>query len=252
MALITSKLLPITFLADVSSSPIHQQLAHILSQQTMQRPPVFAGSSGPPAASVQTTSTPAASIPITSPAASQNTAVSHASALFPGIPSRPPHISSRVSPTINHQVSRGIRAPAPHLQPFRPSTSLASTILPYSVLPTLPSNARPTSIPLLQRPLLSPLATFNTGLYSRAPGPETSGVVPSLPNPSLSAMDLLMDFVDNGSGASQILPSSLPALSEFGSSSVPIVQPESTMQSSQANPRQMSEPVDIVCLSDDD
>ncbi|KAK9175818.1 hypothetical protein WN944_027828 [Citrus x changshan-huyou] len=143
----------------------------------MQRPPVLAGSSGPPATSVQTTSAPAA-IPITSPAASQHTAVPHASALFPGIPSRPPHVSSRVSPTINHQVSRGIRAPAPHLQPFRPSTSLASTSLPSSVLPTLPSNARPTSIPLLQRPLLSPLATCNTSLYNRAPGPKTSGVVP--------------------------------------------------------------------------
>ncbi|KAL9413159.1 hypothetical protein AB3S75_041764 [Citrus x aurantiifolia] len=236
---------------EVSSSTIHQQLAFMLSWQTMQRPPVLAGSSGPPATSVQTTSTPAA-IPITSPAASQHTAVPHASALFPGIPSRPPHVSSRVSPTINHQVSRGIRAPAPHLQPFRPSTSLASTSLPSSVLPTLPSNARPTSTPLLQRPLLSPLATCNTSLYNRAPGPETSGVVPSVPNPSLSAMDLLMDFVDNRSGASQILPSSLPSVSEFSSSSVPIVRPESNMQSSQANPGQMSEPVDIVCLSDDD
>ena len=84
------------------------------------------------------------------------------------------------------------------------------------------------------------------------PGPETSGVVPSVPNPSLSAMDLLMDFVDNRSGAGQILPGSLPSVSEFSSSSVPIVRPESNMQSLQANPGQMSEPVDIVCLSDDD
>ncbi|GAY59767.1 hypothetical protein CUMW_197030 [Citrus unshiu] len=53
----------------------------------------------------------------------------------------------------------------------RPSTSLASTSLPSSVFQTLPSNARPTSIPLLQRPLLSPLATCNTSLYNRAPGP---------------------------------------------------------------------------------
>ncbi|KAK9175819.1 hypothetical protein WN944_027829 [Citrus x changshan-huyou] len=62
-------------------------------------------------------------------------------------------------------------------------------------------------------------------------------------------MDLLMDFVDNRSGASQILPSSLPSVSEFSSSSVPIVRPESNMQSSQANPGRMSEPVDILSFT---
>ncbi|KAK8679012.1 hypothetical protein V6N13_144484 [Hibiscus sabdariffa] len=50
-------------------------------------------------------------------------------ALFSGTPTRPPHIST-ISSTANPQIGTEIRAPAPHLQPFRPSSSISPSSLP--------------------------------------------------------------------------------------------------------------------------
>ncbi|XP_040949489.1 helicase protein MOM1 isoform X2 [Gossypium hirsutum] len=51
------------------------------------------------------------------------------SALFSGTPTRSPHISN-ISSTGNLKIGTEIRAPAPHLQPFRPSSSISPSSLP--------------------------------------------------------------------------------------------------------------------------
>ncbi|KAK8584570.1 hypothetical protein V6N13_138528 [Hibiscus sabdariffa] len=55
--------------------------------------------------------------------------VVNSSALFSGTPTRPPHIST-ISSAANPQIGTEIRAPAPHLQPFRPSSSISPSSLP--------------------------------------------------------------------------------------------------------------------------
>ncbi|XP_039054003.1 uncharacterized protein LOC120196224 [Hibiscus syriacus] len=51
--------------------------------------------------------------------------VDNPSAFFSGTPTRPPRISTISSSTGNPQIGTDIRVPAPHLQPFRPSSSIS-------------------------------------------------------------------------------------------------------------------------------
>ncbi|XP_031285187.1 helicase protein MOM1 [Pistacia vera] len=245
------------------TSSFIQRLAQQSSQQSAaQRPSVLAGSSlsGSLATTSASTSTTPSTLLTTSlpPAASPHAAVPplqavhHSSALFSSGATRPPHISSVNSPAGNHQVGTGIRAPAPHLQPFRPSLPISSTSLPSSsVLPSqqMPSNPPATSLSLSQYPSRPPPPpTFHPSAYNRAHQPETVVGIPSLPNTSLPALELLRDF-DARSGANPIPPSSLPPLPDLGSA----VLPESALQSSmRASTGQVSGAADVVCLSDDE
>ncbi|KAL3573371.1 hypothetical protein D5086_023984 [Populus alba] len=105
-----------------SSTPVRQQeINSSIVQQQLQlleptaRPCIVTGSysTGLPAASLQTT-------PTSSPSAPPQQVV-HSSGRYSSTPTRPPHISSISPATSNLRISNEIRAPAPHLQHFRPS-----------------------------------------------------------------------------------------------------------------------------------
>lgn len=130
-------LLTVIFLADGNSSFV-QQLVQLSMQQNAQRPFSVDSSSSTsiPAASLQTSIASLPSLQTTQPASAiapsqhytapimQTVPLSPAS---PSIPARPPHIGTLSCSTGSPQVGVQIRAPAPHLQPFRPSTSLTGT-----------------------------------------------------------------------------------------------------------------------------
>lgn len=204
------------FLADVNSS-FMQQVVQLSMQQNAQGPSLVAGSSSASlsAAILQTTSVPAASPHITSPAVQ-----SHHPSVYLNTPTRPPNISSISPPTGNLQIGSEIRAPAPHLQPFRPATSMSTNSLPSLPRQQAPGNTATTRA--------AAPSCLSSGSYSRGPRLETV-----LPN-SLAALELPNEF-DCRSGAN---PPNMPRqLSECGTNSV------------QVNAVRTA---DIVCLSDDD
>ncbi|TXG58175.1 hypothetical protein EZV62_016004 [Acer yangbiense] len=223
-----------------------QQMARLSSHHHAQRPSALAGpvTSGPPTVTPQTTVAPAVSLQTSLPAGPQTgvQVVHHSSALFSSTPTRPSQ-SSSVTPPVGHQVGSGLSAP-PHLRPFRPSGMAPSH--------PIPNNPPATSPMLPPHPTQTPLPAYQTLTQNRAHRANTSGGVPSLPNSSLSALELLLD-VSNRSGSNPILPTTLPSQSDLHSSFGSTAQPESGMQSSrQANPVQNSGASDVVCLSDDE
>ncbi|KAK3042547.1 hypothetical protein RJ639_001541 [Escallonia herrerae] len=163
-------------------------------------------------------------------------------------PARPPSINPINLSTGNLRVGAEIRAPAPHLQPFR------RVVPSQQALGTLPTTSSSLHLPLpLPRPPLStppPPTPTNHSSLNRQPQPETAGALPVNNSSALSALELLMDM-DNRQNTPRpnILP--LPPnvastfqqldLSEFGIgsgirvSSAPLVAE-----------------TDVVCLSDDD
>ncbi|XVF68548.1 hypothetical protein PTKIN_Ptkin11bG0011700 [Pterospermum kingtungense] len=173
-------------------------------------------------------------------------------AFFSPTPTRPPHVSSITPSTGTHHIGSEIRAPAPHLQPFRPSTSVFPSTPPSQprvILSRPPHNNPPvtsTSMlqshnnPLAHRPASS---TLQPGRIQH----EISGGLAAIPNPS---SDVLMG-INNLSGPNTNSPSNL--LPNVGSSLATPVHQESGMPpSNQPNPAQQSGAPDIVCLSDDD
>lgn len=195
------------FLADVNSSFV-QQVLQLSMQQNAQGPSLVAG---PSSASLS-----AASPHITSPPVQ-----SHHPSVYLNTPTRPPNISSISPPTGNLLVGSEIRAPAPHLQPFRPPTSMSANSLPSLPRQQAPSNTATT------RAVPSCLASAS---YNRGQRLET-------PHPNyLSSLELLREF-DNRSGSNT--PNMPRQLSECGGGT-------SSMQVN-AVPT-----ADIVCLSDDD
>ncbi|GMP88905.1 hypothetical protein CsSME_00040715 [Camellia sinensis var. sinensis] len=178
--------------------------------------------------------------------------VHHPSVLFSSMPTGPP-------PTVNLQVVSEIRAPAPHLQPFRPSSSMSPiSSLPHG-LPSqhIPRNHRTTSlaVPLAPpRPPTPPppqLPTHRYGDYERNLRPEFTGGLLGLQNSSLSAMGLLAAF-DNQRGACP--PNFLPPLPDFSSTFGAL---DGALGSEGDSGRINLAPsgveaTDIVCLSDDD
>ncbi|KAL4610801.1 hypothetical protein ACB092_08G078200 [Castanea dentata] len=225
-----------------------QQLFQLSMQQNAQRPVTACPSSASPSgASLQNTSLPAASLPTITPAAGPHITnptvqtFNHSSSVFPSIPTRPPNISPISPPTGNLQVGSEIRAPAPHLQPFRPTSvsPISLSSLPRG-LPSqqAPCNSTATSTSLSHQQPRVAAPTYQSGPYSRGQRLETSGGLPS-------ALELLMD-VDSQSGAKlrrkPELCSNFDSLniSEFGTSSTRV------------NAVRTGGSPDIVCLSDDD
>lgn len=129
--------------------------------------------------------------------------VHHSSALFSNIPARSIHISPITLPTGNHLVGSDIRAPAPHLQPFRPAMPMSSTSLPSLMrgIPSQPASGNPPlaspSVPQLpQLPARPPLTSYQSYQQnSSSQCLENLGGLPSQGNnPTLSAMELLLDI----------------------------------------------------------
>ncbi|XP_034930113.1 uncharacterized protein [Populus alba] len=218
-----------------SSTPVRQQeINSSIVQQQLQlleptaRPCIVTGSysTGLPAASLQTT-------PTSSPSAPPQQVV-HSSGRYSSTPTRPPHISSISPATSNLRISNEIRAPAPHLQHFRPSargmqSQQVSTTSPTpSVIPSRgPATAQQSSTQ----------TTTNSG--------ESMGISPSIT--SLQGHESLMD-IDNQTSTNATQAWSSPPPTDLISDSNPLAQLKLSMLNSVlTNPTS-----EVVCLSDDD
>lgn len=219
--------LTLIFLPGPPSSFMHQ-LFQLSSQQHAQRP---APAAGPPAA-------PPVQV------------VHHSSALFSSNPNRP-RLSPIVPPAGNLQGASEPRAPAPHLQPFRPATSIsAANLQPLTrALPSQQSLSNTASSSML--PHLNPRTpTHSSGPFSRTQQAESVGVLPVFHNHTMSAMELLMDF-DNRPGANP--PNPLSTLQELEINLDAWDPSELAMSGSTRGNSVRTGPVaDVVCLSDDD
>ncbi|XP_034218398.1 helicase protein MOM1-like isoform X3 [Prunus dulcis] len=237
---------PLISLADGISS-FSQQLVHLSMQDAQRYSPVTSSSlAGPPAVGLQTSIAPLPSPQTIAPASLSNPnctappmqTVPLAPALLPSIPTRPPHISSISSPGIP-QGAGEIRAPAPHLQPFRPSTSMSNQQLHSNLLATSPSF---THIPRLPSP------TQQSVPHNRAHHPESAGGDLAALR-SLSALGLLMNM-NSRAGANP--PGSLPSQPNLVSNHQSSLSEPPNTSGACVNPVHTSGSTDIVCLSDDD
>ncbi|KAK6144385.1 hypothetical protein DH2020_021205 [Rehmannia glutinosa] len=150
-------------------------------------------------------------------------AVQHAAALFSGTSSRPPLISA-ITPVRNSRVGGEIRAPAPHLQSFRPAVASSPAVSQLRPLQRLPS-----------QPIQTPLP----------PGPPpvalTNLVVPAPPNPSLPTV---------GSVPENRISTALPEIcSTFHSLELADLEVLGNVEGNQTSTAASS---DVVCLSDDE
>lgn len=168
--------------------------------------------------------------------------VSNSPPIIPSTVARPLIIGSLSSPAGNLQSMPEIRSPAPHLQPFRPSTYPAATSQPPHLRgmasqqagrnPSSTSHALPHVSPRL------PSSTYQFGSYNRPPRPNY-----------LSALELLVE-VEGGRVATP--PNSFPLQ--------PILLPNDDQSNpsepgayrSQVNQVSTGGSADIVCLSDDE
>nr|XP_011470963.1 PREDICTED: helicase protein MOM1-like isoform X2 [Fragaria vesca subsp. vesca] len=258
------------------NSTFIQQLVQFTMQQNAQRPSSVSNSSSTslPAASLQTSISPspshqasivpmlnmqtssAPSLQTTLPASAiapsqhytapimQTVPLSHAS---PSIPARPPHIGTFSGSTGIPQGGGQIRSPAPHLQPFRPSTSVAGTSPLFQQggmsNPHSHSNSLATSPSLPHMPQM-PAPTQQTVPSSGVQHVESAGDS-AAPN-SASALKLLMDMEKRSGANRQGGLLSLPALDSLNPPGPVFVS------SASANPVNTGGIHDIVCLSDDD
>ncbi|KAJ4970479.1 hypothetical protein NE237_003578 [Protea cynaroides] len=145
------------------------------------------------------------------PAAPPLQVVHHFSALFSCNPAGQ-HISPVVPSAGNLQVASEPLAPAPHLRHFRPSTSMPASNL-QRVPHTIPSQQVFGNTSCMIPQLVSRSPTHLSRPFSRSQLLESAGGLAGFSNPSLSALELLLD-VGNQAGAN---PSSLAASSRFGS-----------------------------------
>lgn len=164
----------------------------------------------------------------------------HASGLYSSVSTRPPPLINSITPTTaTLQVgSTEIRAPAPHLQPFRPSSSTSAINLPSLTrgLSTqqLQSNS-PASSPTISQ--LPPIYQF--GPFTRA-----------LHDLSVSGAEVLMG-IDNGPGFN--LSTHLSPPQDLGSSFDMWNPTEFGLGSGRPNTgAQAGVTADVVCLSDDE
>ncbi|GMI92127.1 hypothetical protein HRI_002881800 [Hibiscus trionum] len=265
---------------EANSSFLQQQLFQLSSQQMVQQPPTTSSlpSTGS-ALSMPIVSTAALNSQIMSPSLQPSTAlgipsngsastvqtvspavvnaqtmgpplqVVNPSALFSATPTRPPHISTISSSTGNLQIGIEVRAPAPHLQPFRPS----STISPSSLrLHSGAHNNHPAAFMSLRQSYVNPLAhrqASTTGQSGRTQHEIARGST-APPNSRLPSLDVLMG-VNDPSGANANPPGFLlPNSSSRSAARLPM---ESRLPSSQSSSAQQSGgATDMVCLSDDD
>ncbi|XP_058001369.1 helicase protein MOM1 isoform X3 [Hevea brasiliensis] len=232
---------------DVASS-FMQQLLQLSSQQTAQRNASFTGLSS----AVPPTGGPQIAASSSHSASPSLQVVDHSSALFTGALTRTPLISSISPATGNLQIGSEIRAPAPHLQPFRSSASTVATSrpslsvgMPSQLMPNHPptASAVPSQLPLQPQP--SAQQSHHPIFTER---PETAGTLPALSSSSLSVLELLMD-VDNQTSTNS--PYALHPLTNLGSSSDTLVPPELRVPNNTST-NVTCPTTEVVCLSDDD
>eukprot|EP00256_Glycine_max_P041332 XP_006591133.1 uncharacterized protein LOC100813071 isoform X3 [Glycine max] len=225
---------------------VPMQLFQLASQQNATQPCLVGASScGPPAASVQssyaTTTTQTMVSPIQATYSTPGT--------FSSVSPRLPHINSLSSPLGNVQTAGEIRAPAPHLQPYRPPTSIPASS-PCTVPHGRPGQPTPGNIPVTSPPFSHrtprPMPANFQSVPHRGHWPVSTG---GLSTPNLSAaMNSRGDANSQpGINLANVRPHmpDLPTLmnlnlSKFGCNSSP------------ANSAHQATSPDVVCLSDDE
>ncbi|XP_069155143.1 helicase protein MOM1-like isoform X5 [Solanum lycopersicum] len=212
------------------------------------------------------------------PAPTQQTvAVSRSTTHSAGTPGRPPLICAITPSTGNLRVASEIRAPAPHLQPFKTLSSMSSSNSPSTLahsmqnhpqspymaasspsVPQLPSlqtsSPSPSQCPQHQIPIpLVPQLAVDLSSSQNVPPQHDIGGLPATRNPSISAQELLFN-VENQPHANK--PSIMPPL--------PDVNPDfdlldlsdfQTLDSVHGVPTSSAGATyvtDVVCVSDDD
>ncbi|XP_022949441.1 helicase protein MOM1 isoform X2 [Cucurbita moschata] len=201
-------------------------------------------------------------LPSSSPStASTSMHVHHTSTHFSSSPMRPPYIGSISSPTGNPQVGSVIRAPAPHLQPFRPTpaphlqpfrpTSSISAANPRGIS-TQHGPSNPSTIPpsFPQRPPRPSVAAPHQSIpLNRSYRPDSLEQLPTFSNTALSALDLLMDM-NNRAGVN--FPQNFPPPAADVTLTAPQPVPPVSTGSTQVNAVNTTGDSDVVYLSDDD
>ncbi|KAM1277260.1 hypothetical protein ACFX13_030385 [Malus domestica] len=217
-----------------TNSSFVQQLVQLSVHDTQRNSPAASSSlASTPAANLHTSTAPLPSPPPPAPAT-----IPLSTSPIPSIPARPPHISS-ISSTRTAQGGGEIRAPAPHLQPFRPSTSMSNQQSHSN------SPATPPSLPHIPRP---PAPAVQSVPNTSARQPESPGDLSALRR--LSALGLLMNMNSRpGASPPGCSPSRPNLVSNRPTSNLPT--PPIT-GSARTNPVNTGGPADIVCLSDDD
>ena len=240
----------IVILAGASSS-FMQQLVQLSSQQTVQQPSTASGLPSTGSTTSMQTASPDA---VTAQTIGPPLQVVNSSAFFSGTPTRPPHISSISPSTGTLQMGSEIRAPAPHLQAFRPSTSISPSSLP-SQSQVMSSQQAHNNHPVASTSLLqsygNPLAhrQASTTCQSDRIQQEIAEGLATVPNSSFRSLDVLMGM-NNLSGANTNSPSNL--LPDVSSNVATLINQESRVPCIRSNPVLQSGATDIVCLSDDD
>ncbi|KAK4351467.1 hypothetical protein RND71_030780 [Anisodus tanguticus] len=199
------------------------------------------------------------------PAPTQQTAaVSRSTAHSAG---RPPLISAITPSTGNLRVGGEIRAPAPHLQPFRPPTSMStssssstlfSTNMSASLdsLPPLASlqTSSPSQLPQHQIPSpLVPQVAVDLSSSRNATPQHDIGRLPAAQNPSISAQELLYN-VENRPHANRpnIMPSLPDVDSDFDLLDLSEFQTLDGVHGGSTSSALATNVSDAVCVSDDD
>ncbi|KAL3848958.1 hypothetical protein ACJIZ3_010840 [Penstemon smallii] len=162
-------------------------------------------------------------------------------ARFSGTPSSRPPVISAITPARSPSIGGGIRARAPHLQPFRPPSPV-SPMAPPHLRPFRPASAASS------RPA-SAASSRPASAASSRPASAASSVPP---NPPLSARELLMSKDAWRRGVRNRTPALPDIGSTFGSLEPgDMERPGSNVQGNRTT-SSSSGGNDVVCLSDDD
>lgn len=217
------------------------------------------------------------------PAPTQQTAAgTRSTAHSAGTPGRPPLISTITPSTGNLRVASEIRAPAPHLQPFRTPSSMSSSSSPSTLAHSIQNHPQSTymaaSSPSL--PQLTSLQTTSSPSASPSPSqhpqhqistplvPQVAvdlssprnptlqhdiGGLPAARNQSISAQELLFN-VENQPHANR--PNIMPPLPDvdpdFDLLDLSEFQTLDSVQGVSTSSAGATNVTDVVCVSDDD
>ncbi|KAK8550911.1 hypothetical protein V6N12_039591 [Hibiscus sabdariffa] len=218
-----------------ANSSFLQQQFQLSSQQVVQQPSTASGLPSTVSASSMPT---VSSAVVNAHTMGSPLQVVNSSPLFSDTPTRPPHISTISSSTGNLQIGSEIRAPALHLLPFRPSSSISPSSLPLhsgGMSSQQAHNIHPAASMALRQSNVNPLAhrqVSTTGQSGRIQHEIATGLT-APPGANANPPGFLLPD-----------SSSRSATRSHRESHVPSSQSNSAQQSGKAT--------DIVCLSDDD
>ncbi|KAE9593187.1 hypothetical protein Lal_00028925 [Lupinus albus] len=170
-------------------------------------------------------------------------ATHNTSGIFSSVSLRLPNINSISSPSGNPQANGEMRAPAPHLQPYRPSTAVPSPSLgtiPHGVS----SHPAPGNIPVTFSTFSHQPATYQSDPHS---GHRPVNLA-ALPTTNVPAMDLRMGANSQSGINMQNVLQRMANMAIWNKSR--FVTNSSSMPANSA-PHQTTSS-DVVCLSDDD